>query len=512
MPETSSGELFLPSGENLRTRTPFSALRWLSLVFVLLGVILSTLQLVSFSRIWADFPGGLTIAKVPVGLLDRQQAAQRLLETYSVPVELHYGEAVIQMSPSVVGFELNLESMLAAADQERTRVPFWTAFWNYLWGTPSTQTNIPLLATYSTERLRTYLSSEVAARYDHPPTPSLPIPGTVNFRPGVPGTALDIDRAVTLVETALNSTSQRAVDLPLQGTNPTRPALQNLQILLRQTIELAKFDGVIGVYLKDLQNAQEMYLLENGGSLISTPPDVAFTAASTIKIPILVSTMLRVGSNPAPDVVSHIIEMIGKSGNPPADWLMQNVIDPVRGPLIVTNDLHILGLQNTFMGGYFYPGAPLLARNKTPANSRSDVATDPDPYSQTTPTEMGLLLESIYQCAQNGGGALVAVFPGEINQSKCQTIINYLLMDHNAVLIQGGVPDGTKVAHKHGWVTDQYGVIHHMSDAALVYSPGGNYILTIFLYHPTQLVWDSASKLVSDLSKAVYNFYNLPAQ
>ncbi len=51
-----------------------------------------------------------------------------------------------------------------------------------------------------------------------------------------------------------------------------------------------------------------------------------------------------------------------------------------------------------------------------------------------------------------------------------------------------------------------------MSDAALVYTPGGNYILTIYLYHPTQLVWDTASKLVSDLSKAVYNFYNLPAQ
>lgn len=496
----------------MRTRTPFSALRWLSLVFVLLGVILFTLQLVRFSRVWANFPNGLTIAGVPVSQLDRQQAAQRLLEVYSTPVELHYETSVVQMSPSVVGFELDLESMLAAADQERTRVPFWAAFWNFLWGTQTTTANIPLSATFSADRLRTYLTGEIAARYDHPPTTALPVTGTVNFMPGVPGTSLDVDRSITLIEAALKSIDQRVVDLPLQHSNPTRPAFQNLEILLRQTIELAQFDGVIGIYLKDLQNAQEMYLLENGGSLITTPPDVAFTAASTIKIPILIATMKRTSDNPDPDVVSHIKEMIGKSGNPPADWLMQKVIDPSRGPLDLTTDLRALGLQNTFMGGYFYPGAPLLAKVKTPANSRPDVKTDPDPYSQTTPAEMGLLLESIYQCAQYGGGALIAVFPSQITQSKCQTMINYLLLDHNAVLIQGGVPDGTKVAHKHGWVTDSFGVIHDMSDAALVYTPGGNYILTIFVYHPTQLVWETASKLVSDLSKAVYNFYNLPLQ
>jgi beta-lactamase class A len=496
----------------LRTRTPFSAFRWLSLIFILLGVVLFTLQLVRFSRIWANFPSGLTIAGVPVGQLDRQQASQRLLEAYSIPVELHYGNAVVQMNPSVVDFALDQESMLAAADQERTRLPFWTAFWNFLWGTPGSQTNIPLRATYSTERLRDYLVSEIAARYDHPPVPAMPVIGTVNFQPGVSGTSLDVDRSITLIEAALKSTDQRVVDLPLQHANPTRPAFQNLQILLRQTVDLAKFDGVIGIYLKDLQNAQEMYLLENGGASISYPPDVAFTAASTIKIPILVSTLMRAGDNPNSDVINHIKDMIGKSSNPPADWLMQKVIDPSRGPLGVSADMRALGLQDTFISGYFYPGAPILTHDKTPANTRTDVVTDPDPYSQTTPAEIGLLLESIYQCAQSGGGALVAVFPGSITQSKCQDMISYLLLDHNAVLIQGGVPDGTKVAHKHGWVTDQYGVIHDMSDAALVYTPGGNYILAIFLYHPTQLIWDTASKLMSDLSRAVYNFYNIPTQ
>jgi hypothetical protein len=67
------------------------------------------------------------------------------------------------------------------------------------------------------------------------------------------------------------------------------------------------------------------------------------------------------------------------------------------------------------------------------------------------------------------------------------------------------------VAHKHGWVTDASYVIHDMSDAAIVYTPGGDYVLTVYLYHPVQLVFDPSNKLVADLSRATYNFYNLPS-
>ncbi len=36
----------------------------------------------------------MTIAEVPVGGLDRQEAAQRLLEAYSLPVELVYDDQI----------------------------------------------------------------------------------------------------------------------------------------------------------------------------------------------------------------------------------------------------------------------------------------------------------------------------------------------------------------------------------------------------------------------------------
>jgi hypothetical protein len=117
----------------VRSKQSFSGLQWLSAFLLLAAIILLALQLVKYSRLRAAFPQGMSIAGVPVSGLDRQQAAQRILEAYNVPVELHYGENVIQMNPSIIGFELDLESMLAAADLERTRQSFWLGFWDYLW-------------------------------------------------------------------------------------------------------------------------------------------------------------------------------------------------------------------------------------------------------------------------------------------------------------------------------------------------------------------------------------------
>lgn len=477
---------------------------------IFLAILLTIMQLARFSRLRANFPAGMSIAGIPVGNLNRQQAAQRLLEVYSQPIEAYYGDAVIQISPAAVGFTLDLESMLAVADMERTRQPFWPAFWSYIWERPTQSIDIPLSVTYSEERLRSYLLSEIAARYDQPSSPAMPVPGTVNFQPGTQGTALDVERAIDLIESALSSNSQRTVILPLQRTSPERPTFTNLEILLKQVVALSGFDGVIGIYVADLQTGQEIRFSLSQGQQIPYPPDVSFTASSTIKIPIMVSVFRRLGETPDPETVLNLEDMIARSINPASDWLMEKILDPLTGPLMVSEDMQTLGLQNTFLAGFFYQGAPLLKTYATPGNQRSDVSTEPDPYNQTTPSEIGMLLQDIYQCARSGGGTLIAAFPGEITQAECQTMISYLVKDKIALLIEAGVPEGTNVAHKHGWVTDIYGIIHDMSDAGIVFTPGGDYVLSIFLFHPDQIVFDPANQLVKDLSRAVYNFYNLP--
>jgi beta-lactamase class A len=448
----------------------------------------------------------MIIAGVPVGGLTQQEAAERLTQAYGVPVELRYQDASIQIKPALVGFSLDMTAMLAAADLQRINQPFWSAYWAYLWGNLPKPEEVPLIATISEDRLRNYLQKEIAPRYDQPPSPAMPVVGTSNFSSGNPGKTLDLDRAMTLIKDALRSSSSRIVNLSYNRSTPPRPSFSVLTTMLKQVIDVDGYDGITEIYLKDIESGNELNIgYEKGKDL---PTDIAFTAASTMKIPIMISIYRRTGEPTPKNITDQLELMIRYSENGPADQLLQDVVDKNLGPLAVTNDLKALGMQNTFLAGYFYPGAPLLQRFKTPANSRTDVVTSPDDYNQTTPTEMGMLLDDVYECSESGGGALMAVFNGEITQAECKQMISYLEMDRIGVLIQGGLPDGARVAHKHGWITDSDGYIHTIGDTAIVYSPRGNYILSIFMNHPTQLVWESANLLFAKLSSAVYNYYN----
>jgi len=107
-----------------------SLLRWLAIAFLSLAVILLVTQLIRYSRIRSGFPPGTLIGGVPVGGLTQQQAADRIAQAFSIPLELSYGEDIIQVKPSTLGFELNVDAMIAAADQLRVNAPFWSSFWD----------------------------------------------------------------------------------------------------------------------------------------------------------------------------------------------------------------------------------------------------------------------------------------------------------------------------------------------------------------------------------------------
>jgi beta-lactamase class A len=487
-------------------RGSYTLLRWISIALIFAAILLSIFQLVRYSRIRSSFPAGTKIAGVAVGGLDLQQTSDRLIQAYSMPIEVHYGDAVIQIKPSNLGFKLELESMITAADIQRVRQPFWSAFWDYLWNRLPGSMDIPLDDTIDQKQLKTYLQNEIASRYDTPPEPAIPVPGSVNFQPGKPGKVLDISKAAILVEDALKSPTARIVNLTYNSVNPSKPSFQNLGVLLRQIIDASSFSGITEVYILDLQNGNNLSFAYQDGTDLN--PDIAFNAASSIKIPVMVSVFRRL-SDPAPVEITTLMEqMIERSDNSATDEIMQTVLDLNTGPLIVTDDMKALGFKDTFIVGYFYVGAPRLKEMITPANSRTDVNTNPDTYNQTTPSEISMLLEDIYQCAQDGGGTFAVVFPGQISKNECQSMINYLLKNKIAVLLQAGLPDGTRIAHKHGWITETDGLMHSISDAGIIYSAGGNYIMSVSMYNPVQLVFDPANRLVAQLSTAVYNYYN----
>lgn len=497
----------------MRNRNTNIILRGVSILFLTVALVLSIISLVGYSRQRNNYPASMVIAGVPVGGLTPAAASQRLLEVYTSPIEILYNDSVIHIDPAVVGFQPDIETMLAAADLSRTSGSFWTGYWNYLWNRTPPEIVIPLSSTISEERLREYLQNEISSRYDLPPTPPEPIPGSPDWTPGIPGQTLDLERAVLLINDTLKSPANRSVALSLNRNSAARPTIENLKILLKQIVSASGFDGLIGFYMMDLQTGQEIHFGMNNAQEISVEPtDIAFTASSTIKVPIVTSYLINRGSNLDDATSSIISRVLGKSDNSATDLVLER-IDLNAGPLTVTKNMKQLGLNNTFLNGYFYLGAPPLSpRPVTPANSRLDVFADPDPYSQTTPSEMGALLADVYQCAQNGGGALVASFPDKINPKTCQLLIDFMAQDKLGSLIQGGVPDGTLVPHKHGYVPASDGIVRDTSDAGIVYTPGGNFVLTIYTYHPITNIWDITNPMFANLTKAVYNYFNVTAQ
>ena len=111
-------------------------------------------------------------------------------------------------------------------------------------------------------------------------------------------------------------------------------------------------------------------------------------------MPIVTSYLINRGSNLDAAHLDIISRVLGKSDNSATDLVLER-INAAIGPLIVTQNMKTIGLKNTFLNGFFYLGAPPLSpRPVTPGNSRTDISTDPDPYSQTTPSEMGRSLRT----------------------------------------------------------------------------------------------------------------------
>ena len=239
----------------------------------------------------------MKIAGIKVGGTDPQTASQRLLQVYAnTPIEIRLGDQIIQMDPSSAGYAINLDSMLAAADYERTGGAFWLGFWDYLWNRQPAPVEIPLIDSLNREQLDAYLQKRNCSTIrSHQPFRHNQWREAHNFKPVSPANLLTSIAQQFLLKTHLRSPSNRTVTLPFRNVRPPRPSVENLQIQIQQIIDLAGFDGIVGFYLKDLQSGEVLHFVYQDGEFVSVDPDVAFTASSTIKIPIMISTYSNSG-------------------------------------------------------------------------------------------------------------------------------------------------------------------------------------------------------------------------
>jgi beta-lactamase class A len=453
---------------------------------------------VSFDRWRTRLPAGMTLAGVPVEGATREEAVERLLGAYNGPIILHYQDRRLSLTPQTVGFQIDVSATVAGIDAELAKSGGIAGFLKYLTGQYPGAVDIPVQAVYSSQSLREFLTA-MARQYDRTARPPVPQPVTGAYNPGEPGHQLDVEASTPIVEAVLLSTSQREAALVVNIEEPPAPDFELLSEIIEN--ELSSFPGIASVFAKDMQTGAE----------IAINADVAYAGMSIIKVAIMEEAYRYLDQPPDVDTTKILTETMTLSGNFTANLLLRMIGegDAYNGITVLNASMKRLGLKNTFMATP-YDEEVVPPTIITEANSRTDLNTEPDPYMQTTPADMGLLLEMIYQCSK-GGGTLAFVYPDQFNANECEAMIDHMLANQLSgeegvpVLIAAGLPNNTPIAHKHGWVDDT------RADAALVFTPGGDYVLAIYLYQPGWVDWEQTNSIMTRVSQLVYAFFNPPS-
>ncbi len=103
---------------------------------------------------------------------------------------------------------------------------------------------------------------------------------------------------------------------------------------------------------------------------------------------------------------------------------------------------------------------------------------------------------------RNNGGMLRLLYPHQLTPDECGDILGWLERNEINTLLEAGMPEGTRIAHKHGWAGETH------ADVALVYSPGARFVLSTFLYRPDWLVWSDSAPTFADIGRLTYRFFN----
>ncbi|MBI5292396.1 MAG: serine hydrolase [Chloroflexi bacterium] len=481
---------------------------WLALSGASLAaaLLVLTLHVVLFATGRAGLPRGLVVAGVPVGGLSRAEAERRLDRAYGSPVTLDYGGSPIQLDPAQLNFYLDKDGMMAAVTDSPSTGSALAAFWDYLWGrVPLPPAPVPLQANYDQSRLDAFVA-DVAARYDDPGTPARADPDTLSFIPGSAGYKLNRDAAYAQINTALRSPTQRSVTLTINHFEQAPPTYDTLADLLRTDVQLFQFGGTVSIFVADLRSGDTINMALRDGRPVDVGQGISYSGMSTIKIPVMVTFFRYQDGPPTPDEQLLLDGIFGESANAYTDLLLgiMGQGSGLIGTNLVSDTMAELGLPNTYLAGLLDTLGAITTPRNTPGNTRADIDLSPDRYNQTAAPDMGKLLVMIYDCSQ-GGGKLMETLPGQFTAEECQKMID--LLKENAVgpiFIAGGSP-GAVVAHKHGW---DLLPLNNVGDAALVFSQGGDYAMTVYIHRDDPVPFDEANRLIISLATGVFNYYN----
>jgi beta-lactamase class A len=455
------------------------------------------LAVISYVTYRQRFPRPLQVGDLILQEEDEEVIRERLQEAFSQPVILGYLDWEVTLDPAEVGFRLHVERMLGEV-LDQPSVQFEPVdFLAVTLGGTDRPLPLPVVADYDAQALWQELQA-VGAEWDQPAQPPRLVKAKLRFAGGEPARHLDVEASLPGVVDALLSPSQRQVELVV--THGDRQLLRhNMNLLQAATQELlAGSPGVVGVFVKDLATGEE--LASNG--------EVAFSGMSLMKIAIMEEFYRKANRTPTLEETKLLTETMTVRGNYTSNLLLTEIgdDDAYLGARRLTGSMRRIGLVNTFMVAPYSSGQSRPPpRIVTPANSRRDVDTDPDPYMQTTPQDIGLLMEMIYQ-GTTGRGTLIAAYPGQITPQECRAMVELMKGNRIGSLIEEGLPQDMPIAHKHGWIDDTH------ADAGIVFSPAGDYVLVIFVHQRGWLEFEQSGPLIADVAHVVYNYFNMDDQ
>ncbi|MBC7871403.1 MAG: hypothetical protein H7Y09_11245, partial [Chitinophagaceae bacterium] len=414
------------SGKGTRRRQRrLPILQLLSLLMMGAGATLFLLELISFSQREERLPADLRVAGVQVGGLLPSEAVARWERVYAAPITLYYGDSPIELDPASVGFRTNRETMLAEAETAgETEGGFWLRFFNYLTEQELEQSaEVPLNADYQRSLLEQFLQN-ITQRYDRTSGTAGYDVATLTTFTGSQGQVLDMTQTMDLIDSALRSPNNRVVNLPIGNSAASRPGLDSLRRLIVDYLDSQNFiyDGqttVASVFVLDLETGEELNLLG----------DVAFTAASTMKLPILIDYFRYLTTAPSQEEAWLMANSILCSRNSSSNLLMQisgGGVDQYSGIANVTNTAQYLGARNTYITSPFVTGDlnQQLGSIGAPATTPNPgYNTKPDDFNQTTTEDLGTLLSLLYDCVNFGSGLITAYPNGEFTQTECRQMI-----------------------------------------------------------------------------------------
>jgi beta-lactamase class A len=447
-----------------------------------------------FQQAQGAVPAGVQLAGMDLSGADAAGVTDALERSFEEPIAVYYSGQRLVLRPQAVGFHVDAASMLGEALRRKSLALNLRTFLGELVRHPPAPINVPLRYTLDAVALDNWLA-DVADHYDRSPIPPQPVLDKLTIAPGQPGLNLDLPASRARLLGVLIDPKVRSVELVLHQAAAPPIDMKALEALLKARMD--EFPGIGGVFVHQTATGEEA----------AVNADVAYAGMSTMKIAIVEEVLRKLKAPPDAETTGIITQTTALSNNHAANLLLGIIGDgdQTAGVRVLNQSLRTLGLQNTFMATPYDQHLASPPQIITPANSRKDLNTLPDAYVQTTPRDLGLMLEMIVECSQ-GGGTLLAAYGDQLTDAKCRQVLDFLGMDNMNELVVSGVPQGTRFVHKHGYAADTHG------DIAAIWGPGGPYIISVFIYQPPWLEWSLSKSTMKDLSTAVWNYFTLISQ